>query len=91
MSLRGGRLSFGGGRRRSWVPRRCCWVAGCRLWAACRHCGWWACLWEVDSSAGGAGRSWVGADVRGQGVVIQAWGAAFSSCCRQAVSWVWLL
>ena len=35
-------------------------------------------------------RGW-GADVRGRGVVVQAWGAAFSSCCRQAVSFLWLL
>ena len=31
VSLRGARLSFGGGRRRSWAPHCCYWVACCRL------------------------------------------------------------
>ena len=48
-------------------------------------CGWWIRLRVVQVV-----RGW-GADVRGRGVVVQAWGAAFSSCCCQAVSFVWLL
>ena len=48
-------------------------------------CGRWIRVRAVQVVPG-----W-GADVRGQGVVVQAWGVTFSSCCRQAVSFMWLL
>ena len=48
-------------------------------------CGWWIHLQAVQVI-----RGW-GADVRGRRVVVQAWGATFSLCCHQAVSFVWLL